>query len=107
LLAGFLGCGQLPPRGFSLSFCGTLMSSDVTEALPDRKLLDFGGTFMGGPGHIVALQFAVARFLVMLMSELDVLGSTLHVVVRDGLTGGKPLVPAQKLLGTAGGFVTA
>jgi hypothetical protein len=43
----------------------------------------------------------------MRTSELGVLGGALHVVVRDGLTGGKLLVPALELLGAAGGLVTA
>jgi hypothetical protein len=93
----FLGCRQVPPRSFSFSLCRALVRTDVSEALPNRKFLDVGGTFMSGAGFIVAIQFAVARLLVPLMSELGVLGGTLQIFARDGLASGKFFVtPAPR-----------
>jgi hypothetical protein len=106
LSAELLGRLQVQPRSFSLFFCRTLMSSDIAEALPDREFLDFGGPFMGSAGLIVAIQFAVARFLVTLLSKLGVLSGTLQVLLGDRLPGGKCLPPTQQLLGARGGLLT-
>jgi hypothetical protein len=89
LSAEFLGRLQVQPRRFSFSFCCALVSSDVTETLLDSEFLDFGGALMSSAGFVVATQFAVARLLVALVGKLSVLGGTLHVLLRDGLPGGK------------------
>ena len=100
-----LGCCQVPPRSFSFSFCRTLMSSDISEPLLDRKFLHFGGTFMSRAGFIVTTQFALVRFLVTLMSMLGALSGKLHVFLRDRLPSGNCLPPTQELLSALRGFV--
>jgi len=80
--------------------------SDVSEALPNRKFLDMGGTLISGTGFVVAIQFAVARLLVPLMRELGALGGTLQIFARDRLAGGKFFAPEQEFRGAPGGFVT-
>ena len=81
------------------------MSGDVTAALFDRMFVDFGGTFVCRAGLIVAIKLAAVRLLVTLMRTLGALGGTIHVLLRDGLPGGKFRLPAQQLLGALGGFV--
>jgi hypothetical protein len=60
---------------------------------------------VGGAGRVLALQFAVTRLLITLVSPRGVLGGTLDVFLRDGLPGGKFRLPAQQLLGALGGFI--
>jgi len=68
LIVGFLGCLQVTPRGFAFPFRRASVSGDVAEALLDREFVDFGGAFVGGAGRVMALQFAVTRLLITLVS---------------------------------------
>jgi len=47
LSVGFLRCHEVAAGSFAFSFCGTLVSSDVTETLRNRLFMDLGGTFVG------------------------------------------------------------
>ena len=101
---GFLGGQEVAARGFAFPFRRTSVVGDVPEALLDREFMDFGRTFVRRAGLIVAVQLAVARLLVTLMSSLGALGRTLHVVLRDELAGREFGLPAQQLLGALSGF---
>jgi len=105
LPVGFLCGQQITARGLALPFGRASVSGDVTEALRDREFVGLGGAFVCGTGLIVALQLALARFLVALMRTLGVLGGALEVFLCDGLPRGKFGLPAQQLLGALGGFV--
>ena len=106
MVVGFLGRQQVAPGGFALPFGRTPVRVDVTEALHDREFVDLGRAFVCGAGLVMAMQLAVTRLLVTRVRTLGALGGALHVLVRDGLPGGKFCAPAQQLLGALGGFFT-
>jgi hypothetical protein len=85
LSVGFPGGRQVAARGLAFPFRRTSLGGDVPEALLDREFVHFGRTYVRGAGRTVAVQLAVARVPVTLMSALGALGGTLHVVLRDDL----------------------
>jgi hypothetical protein len=106
LLVGFLRGLQFTPGGLALPFGRASVRVDVAEALGDREFLNFGGTFMGGAGFVMAVPVALMRPLVALMRTLGGLGGALDVFLGDGLAGGQVRAAALQLLGAPRGFLT-
>lgn len=82
------------------------MRRNITEALLDRELLDFGGPFVSGRSLVVAVLQAPVGIVVAGVSTRSVLGGVAGVRLGDWLARGEFRLPAKEFAGPLGSFTT-